>query len=134
MLLLFENGELRIQEGSAILPKDSKLNFNILYSSNFKKPFLDFSVNFLTDNKKIFLRKFNLYNSTNEDISLTFNGKIDLKSNKIKLSKVVLNKKKLGRSDILNIEKNFNEFVLDENIIGITDFFKIKKFAQETFG
>ena len=32
-----------------------------------------------------------------------------------------------------DIEKSFNKHVLDEGILGLFDFFKFKKFIQETY-
>ena len=135
MSLIFENGDMRIENGSAILPQGSKINFNILYSDNYKEPFLDFSLNFYSQNSKKFLRKFNIYNFSESEASILINGKINLKNNTIKFRNVVANnREKFDRKDILDLEKNFNEFVLDQGVLGITDFFRLKKFAKETLG
>ena len=135
MSLIFENGDMRIENGSAILPQGSKINFNILYSDNYKEPFLDFSLNFYSQNSKKFLRKFNIYNFSESEASILINGKINLKNNTIKFKNVVANnREKFDRKDILDLEKNFNEFVLDQGVLGITDFFRLKKFAKETLG
>jgi len=135
MLLIFENGDMRIENASAILPQGSKINFNILYSDNYKEPFLDFSLNFYSQNSKKFLRKFNIYNFSEKEVSLLINGKINLKTNKIKFKNIVANnREKFDRKDVLNLEKNFNQFVLDQGVLGITDFFKLKKFAKEVLG
>ena len=135
MSLIFENGDMRIENGSAILPQGSKINFNILYSDNYKDPFLDFSLNFYSQNSKKFLRKFNIYYFSESEASILINGKINLKNNTIKFKNVVANnREKFDRKDILDLEKNFNEFVLDQGVLGITDFFRLKKFAKETLG
>ena len=135
MLLIFENGDMRIENASAILPQGSKINFNILYSDNYKEPFLDFSLNFYSQNSKKFLRKFNIYNFSEKEVSLLINGKINLKTNKIKFKNIVANnREKFDRKDVLNLEKNFNQFVLDQGVLGITDFFRLKKFAKEVLG
>ena len=133
MFLIFENGDMRIEDASAILPQDSKINFNILYAGNYKDPFLDFSLNFYSNNTNKFLRKFNVYNFNEKQTSLFIDWKIDLVKNKLKLKNTVRdNSVKFDRSDILNLEKNFNEFVLDKSILGVTDFFRLKKFAKES--
>jgi len=135
MSLIFENGDMRIENGSAILPQGSKINFNILYSDNYKDPFLDFSLNFYSQNSKKFLRKFNIYNFSEQESSMLIDGKVNLKTNKIKFINVVANnREKFDRKDILNLEKNFNQFVLDQGILGVTDFFRLKKFAKEALG
>ncbi len=134
MLLIFENGDMKIENASAVLPQDSKINFNMLYASNHKDPFLDFSLNFYSENTKKFLRKFNVYNFNEKESSLFLDGKIDLRKNKIKFKNIVRDKStKFDRTDILNLEKNFDEFVLKKGILGVTDFFSLKKFAKESF-
>lgn len=135
MSLVFENGDMKIENGSAILPHDSKINFSILHTGNHKEPFLDFSLSFYSNNADKFLRKFNIYDFEENKTSLLINGKIDLVKNKIKFKNIVRNnREKLDRRDILNLENNFNEFVLDKGIFGILDFFKLKKFTKEISG
>ena len=135
MSLIFENGDIKIEKGSAILPFDSKIDFSLLLSGSQKEPFLDFSLNFKSNKTDKFLRKFNIYKFDEKKTSLFLDAKIDLINNKIKFKNFVKdNSEKFDRTDILELEKNFNEFVLDEGIFGITNFFKIKKFTQETIG
>ena len=132
MVLVFENGDLRIKNGSAKLPHDSTVEFDLLFADNSNSPFLDFSLNFYSQNTKKFLRKFNIYKSVNKETSLSTKGKINLRNNKIKFFSIVSDKsEKFDRQDVLNIEKNFNQIVLNTGIFGVTDFFKIKKFANE---
>ena len=130
MKLIFENGDLRVQNGSAILPNNSKVDFNLFFTDNSNDPYLDFNINFYSENTKKFLRKFNIYNSYEKEILILFQGKISLLSNKIKFKNIILNKReKLDRKDITNLETKFNQAVLDDGIFGITDFFKLKKFV-----
>tara|TARA_A100001011_G_C14269997_1_gene826549 strand:+ start:78 stop:1541 length:1464 start_codon:yes stop_codon:yes gene_type:complete len=135
MLMTFENGDLKIENGSASLPQNSKIEFNILYTDNNKEPFMDFTLNFYSTDTNKFLRKFNIYDFDDKETSLFLEGRIDLMKNKVKLKNIVRNKNvKFDRRDILDIEKNFNEFVIDRSLLGITDFFRLKKFAKETLG
>ena len=46
---------------------------------------------------------------------------------------VINNNQKISKKDILNIEKNFNQYVIPDGILDLFDFFKIKKFIKETF-
>ena len=132
MVLIFENGDLRIKNGSAKLPNDSTVKFDLLFSDNSNSPFLDFSLNFNSQNTKNFLRKFNIYGSIDKETSLTTKGKINLRNNKIKFFSIVSDKsEKFDKQDVLKIEKNFNQNVLNTGILGVTDFFKLKKFANE---
>ena len=77
----------------------------------------------------------NIYDFADKETSLLLSGTIDLVKNKIKFKNVVIdNREKLDRIDILNLEKKFNESVLDKSVLGILDFFKLKKFAKEISG
>ena len=132
MFLVFENGDMKIENGTAILPHDSKVNFNILYSGSQKEAFLDFSFNFASNNGDKFFRKFNIYDFEEKKTSLALDGRIDMFTNELKIKNVLVDgREKLSRRDTLNLEKNFNEFVLDDGVLGILDFFKIKKFSKE---
>ncbi len=132
MKLIFENGDIRVQNGSVILPHDSKINFNFLFTENLTNPFIDFNINFNSQNTNKILRRFNIYKKFNKETSLSFQGKIDVEKKRIRFKNAILNnREKLDRKDIINIEKKFNQFVLNEGIIGITDFFRLKKFTKE---
>ncbi len=132
MSLIFENGDIRVQNGSVILPHKSKLNFSFLFSENLTKPFIDFNVKFNSSNTKKILRKLNIYDKFDKETSVYSQGIIDIDKNKIRFKNIILNnREKLDRKDISNIEKKFNKFVLDEGIIGVIDFFRLKKFTKE---
>ena len=132
MKLIFENGDIRVQSGSAILPYKSKINFNFLFTENLTNPFIDFNINFNSQNTNKILRRFNIYEKFNKETSLSLQGKIDVEKNRIKFKNIILNnREKLDRKDILDVEKKFNQFVLNEGIIGITDFFRLKKFTKQ---
>ena len=131
MKLILENGDIRVQNGTAFLPHNSKVNFNLLFSDNQGDPFLDFNLNFNSDSTKKFLRKLNVYNTIDKETLINVQGKINLVSKKVKFRNIILNKReKLDKKKISSLEKNFNEFVLKEGIIGLTDFFRLKKFIN----
>ena len=131
MKFILENGDIRIQNGTAFLPHNSKINFNLLFSDNQGDPFLDFNLNFDSDNTKKFLRKLNVYNTIDNETLINVQGKINLINKKVKFRNIILNKReKLDKKKISSLEKNFNEFVLKEGIIGLTDFFRLKKFIN----
>ncbi len=132
MRLIFENGDIRVQNGSAILPHNSKIKFSFLFTENLTKPFIDFNINFNSLNTKKILRKLNIYDKFDKESSVSLQGIIDVEKNKIRFKNIILNnREKLDKKDTLNIEKKFNQFVLNEGIIGIIDFFKLKKFTKE---
>ena len=130
--LIFENGEIRIKNGSVDLNNNSKLKFNISLLGTGKSQKIIFFINFLSNNGKKFLKRFNL--NTEEDI-MSFNavGRINVIDKKIKFENIVFNKEKLGRKDINITENLFNENVIPENTLGFLDFFKIKKFVNDLY-
>ena len=74
----------------------------------------------------------NIYDKFDKETSVYSQGIIDLDKNKIRFKNIILNnREKLDRKDISNIEKKFDKFVLDEGIIGVIDFFRLKKFTKE---
>ena len=132
MRLIFENGDIRVKNGSAKLPHDSNINFSFLFTENQTKPFIDFNVKFNSLNTKKILRKLNIYDKFDKETSVSLQGIIDMEKNKIRFKNIILNnREKLDKKDISNIEKKFDKFVLDEGIIGVIDFFRLKKFTKE---
>jgi hypothetical protein len=133
MLILLENGDLTITNGSIKLGKDGNVNFNVSFEEGNADPKLLFSINFLSNDSKKFFKKFE-YDFDEIKFSLFSKGLIYIKEKKIKFKNIVINdNQKIGKKDILNIEKNFNQHVISDSILDLFDFFKIKKFVKETF-
>jgi hypothetical protein len=133
MLILLENGDLKIENGSVNLGKDNNINFNISFEEDNTDPKLLFSINFLSNDPKKLFKKFE-YGFDEVQFSLVAKGLIYPKEKKIKFKNIVINNnQKISKKDILNIEKNFNQYVISDSILDLFDFFKIKKFIQETF-
>jgi hypothetical protein len=133
MLILLENGDLKIENGSANLGKDNNINFNVSFEEDNADPKLLFSINFLSNDPKKFFKKFE-YDFNEVQFSSFAKGLIYPKEKKIKFKNIVINNnQKISKKDILNIEKNFNQYVISDSILDLFDFFKIKKFIKETF-
>ena len=130
--LIFENGDIKIKNGSADINKNSKFKFNISLLGKGNNQKIVFFINFLTNNSKKFLKKFNV--NTEEDI-MSFNavGRINITDKKIKFENLVYNKQKLTKKNINIVESVFNENVIAENALGFLDFFNIKKFVNDLF-
>ena len=130
--LIFENGDIKIKNGSADINKNSKFKFNISLLGKGNNQKIVFFINFLTNNSKKFLKKFNV--NTEEDI-MSFNavGRINITDKKIKFENLVYNKQKLTKKNINIAESLFNENVIAENALGFLDFFNIKKFVNDLF-
>ena len=130
--LIFENGDIKIKNGSADINKNSKFKFNISLLGKGNNQKIVFFINFLTNNSKKFLRKFNV--KAEEDV-MSFNavGRINITDKKIKFENLVYNKQKLTKKNINIVESLFNENVIAENALGFLDFFNIKKFVNDLF-
>tara|TARA_B100000945_G_scaffold208772_1_gene167969 strand:+ start:1405 stop:2874 length:1470 start_codon:yes stop_codon:yes gene_type:complete len=129
-IILFENGDLKIKSGSSNISKNSKLKFNMSLSGKGKNQQIIFFLNFLSTKGKDFLKKLNL---TVEDEDLSFNsvGKINVLKKEIKFENLTVNKEKMIGKNLNTIENLFNEHVIEDNILGFLDFFKIKKFSSK---
>jgi hypothetical protein len=133
MLILLENGDLKIENGSVNLGKDNNINFNVSFKEGNTDPKLLFSINFLSNDPKKFFKKFE-YDFDEAQFSLIAKGLIYPKEKKIKFKNIVINNnQKISKKDLLKIEKNFNQYVISDGILDLFDFFKIKKFIIETF-
>ena len=92
-----------------------------------------FSIKFLSKDPKKFFKKFE-YDFNEVQFSLVAKGLIYPQERKIKFKNIVINNnQKISKKDVLNIEKNFNQYVISDGILDLFDFFKIKKFIKETF-
>jgi|ETN02SMinimDraft_4_1059925.scaffolds.fasta_scaffold39689_2 hypothetical protein len=133
MLIVLENGDLRIENGSVNLGKDNNMTFNVSFEEGNADSKLLFSINFLSNDPKKFFKKFE-YDFDEVQFSLVAKGSIYLKEKKIKFKNIVINNnQKISKKDVLNIEKNFNQHVISDGVLNLFDFFKIKKFIKETF-
>ena len=96
-------------------------------------PLVDFSLNFSTVNAKKFFRRFDLYDVDEKALSFFVKGSVNLEERKIKFKEIIKNNnERMGKKNILFIEKEFNENVIDTSILDLFDFFKLKKFAKQT--
>jgi len=134
MILKFENGDIKIQKLSAKLMNQGNIKSNVSVLHNNGKPIIQFSISFFTKDAVKFFRKFGLYNLNNNQISFFLRGNIDVNSRKANFREIIKNdNERISQKEILTIEKSFNRYVLNEGILGLFDFFKIKKFFQEIY-
>ena len=132
--LIFENGDVKIKNGFANFLHDTKVNFDALYTLDRGIPKIDFSINLHSDTPKGFFRKFDLYGFQEKKISIFSKGSLNLQRREIKFKDIVINgNERLGKGDILVVEKKFNKNVIGSSVLDIFDFFKLKKFAKEVF-
>tara|TARA_Y100001970_G_scaffold159268_1_gene194834 strand:+ start:25511 stop:26962 length:1452 start_codon:yes stop_codon:yes gene_type:complete len=133
MLMNFENGDLSVKNGLIEFSNNNSLKFDFLITSKNNESQLDFSLDFNLQNTDKFLNKFDVYNLKDKKYKLFANGKINLNDKKIFFKNIIKNEnEKVSQGEIIQIQKNFNKFVIDKSVIDIFDFFKIKKFVKET--
>ena len=129
----FENGDLSVKNGLIEFSNNNSLKFDFLITSKNNESQLDFSLDFNLQNTDKFLNKFDVYNLKDKKYKLFANGKINLNDKKIFFKNIIKNEnEKVSQGEIIQIQKNFNKFVIDKSVIDIFDFFKIKKFVKET--
>ena len=134
MFLEFENGDIKIKKFSAKLMNNSNIKSNISIINNNRNPIIQFTLNFSTKDAVKFFRKFGLYDFQQDQVSFLIDGNIDVNSKKINFRQIIKdNNERIHQKEILTIERSFNRYVLSEGIVGLFDFFKIKKFFQETY-
>jgi len=134
MILIFQNGDIKIKNFSAKIMDSTEIRSNISILENNKKPIIQFSINFFTKDPVKFFRKFGFYDFDKSPTSFFINGNIDINGKKINFREVIKNNnERINNKEILIMEKAFNRYILDQGIMGLFDFFKIKKFAQEIY-
>ena len=134
MKLNFQNGDLKISGITANLPFESTFNSNLRILLNNKKPIIEYKVNFSSANAKKFLRKLSIYDFSQKKASWYSEGVIDIKNRKINIKKLLKDQVRItNKNQIKLLEDSFNKNVIDDEIIGIFDTFKFKKFLKEIY-
>tara|TARA_Y100001970_G_scaffold95263_1_gene120057 strand:+ start:25322 stop:26791 length:1470 start_codon:yes stop_codon:yes gene_type:complete len=131
-ILQFENGNVKITSGSANLGKNGKFKFNISLLGSGKDQRVNFFINFLSTKGKRIFKKFNI-NSNEQDLSFNSIGSINLMQKKVRLDKLVVNEESLKGKNLNIVEDSFNKYVIQDEVFGFLDFFKIKKFIAEVY-
>ena len=93
---------------------------------------INFFINFLSNEGKKIIRKFNLRGEEEEeDVSLNTAGKINVMGKKIKFDNLIVNGERLEGKSLNTVENLFNKYIIEDNVLGFLDFFKVKKFLSE---
>ena len=130
-VLLFENGNLKIRSGSANFGKNGKFKFNVSLLGTGKDRRIIFFINFLSNEGKKIIKKFNLNVEEEEEVSFNAVGKINVMGKKIKFDNLIVNGEKLAGRNLNTIENLFNKNIIEDNVLGFLDFFKVKNFLSE---
>ncbi|MDC0472567.1 hypothetical protein OAN27_01175 [Pelagibacteraceae bacterium] len=134
MSLKLENGLLEIV--------DSNLKFNggsskvvgtILNDEGNQK--LKFDIILNLEDKKIFLKEFNLKNKKdNESVKLNINGSLNFTKNKISLNKIEISNKYKANSDELSYFENLiTDYAINKNFLSLLDRKKLKVLIEEIY-
>ena len=129
--LFFENGNLKIRNGVAMLEKNGKLKFNFSLIGNGNNQRINFFINFSSEKGKKLLKKFNI-NSDEDNVGFNAIGRIEVINKKIKFDSLTLNKETLDSKSLKNMEEIFEQYVIQDNVLGFLDYFKVKKFVFES--
>ena len=90
--------------------------------------------NFSSSKTNKFLRKFGIYDFDKSETSIYASGVLDLSKNKIKFQNIIKNEnEKIGKNQLSALENSFNTHILKDGVLGIFDFFKVKKFILESY-
>ncbi len=132
LILLFENGNIKINSGTADLGENGLFKFNISLLGTGKNRRINFFLGFMTNNPNKILKKFNL-NSDDNNMSFNAVGKINVTKKEIIFEKLIYNNQIVNAADTKTVKDLIDIYVLNEGALGFLDFFKIKKFANESF-
>ena len=134
MQLIFQNGDLRVKNIKSTLPHTTSLESNIILLFNDKKPKIEYNIKFLSQDAKKFLRKLGIYDFESKKVTLYSEGIIDLNSKKIRLIKLLIDQIQVkNKNKIKIVEDSFNETIISDDITGLFDLFKFKKFLKEVY-
>ena len=129
-ILLFENGDLKINSGTANLNEKGLFKFNFSLLGKGKDQKINFILDLETKEPNKLLKKFNL-SSDYENISFNTLGSIKVIDRKITFQNLVVNNENLSPENTKVVKNLLEEYVLKDSIFGFLEFFKIKKFAYE---
>ena len=102
--------------------------------ANNVKPQIQFKTNFSSSKTNKFLKKFGIYDFDKSETSIYASGVLDLSKNKIKFQNIIKNEnEKIGKNQLSALENSFNTHILKDGVLGIFDFFKVKKFILESY-
>jgi hypothetical protein len=110
-------------------------NFKCLGSINLLEeyPLLFFDCKILSKNKKKFFKKFNIKSKEkNEGFTIEVSGNLNILRNKINFKNILMNKNyEASKEDLKYFKEAFENILLDENLIKIISYKKIKDFILE---
>tara|TARA_B100001996_G_C18169723_1_gene403939 strand:- start:157 stop:519 length:363 start_codon:yes stop_codon:yes gene_type:complete len=115
--MLLHLGKLGAADLTGTIKNDRKF-------SNFK-----FEKNIYIDNEKYFIRKFGIYRNAGIFENLHLSGILDLTNFIIRFNEISSDKK-FSEDQISRVEKEFNDYMLDNGLVSLFDFIRFKEFMK----
>ena len=122
----FNNGNILLEQFLLNLGKLGAADILGTISNDKKFTNLKYESNVFVDNEKKFLSKFGVYNKKNISSNFFISGNFDLSNIKNSFYEIS-HKKKLTAQDVNYVEKEFNEFLLND---GYKNLFRFPKFVE----
>ena len=125
----FSNGDLLIEKMLLHLGKLGAADLTGIIKNDEKFSNFKFENNIYIDNEKYFNRKFGIFSDTGIYENLHLSGSLDLINFILRFNEISSNKK-FNEDQISRIEKEFNDYMLDDGLISFFDFVRFKEFMK----
>jgi len=125
----FSNGDLLIEKMLLHLGKLGAADLTGIIKNDEKFSNFKFENNIYIDNEKYFNRKFGIFSDTGIYENLHLSGSLDLINFILRFNEISSNKK-FNEDQISRIEKEFNNYMLDDGLISFFDFVRFKEFMK----
>ena len=125
----FSNGDLLIEKMLLHLGKLGAADLTGIIKNDEKFSNFKFENNIYIDNEKYFNRKFGIFSDTGIYENLHLSGSLDLINFILRFNEISSNKK-FNEDQISRIEKEFNDYMLDDGLISFFDFVRFKELMK----
>ena len=126
-----ENGEVFFEKSSIIF-KGGNIYFDAFTSEYKDLKKLNFNLIFTLDDTKKFFKNFSLKEKKIAD-QINVEGFLFLKSKRLKINQISINKKNFNSDKLEYFQKNFQELVIQESLMNIINENKFKNFIKEIY-
>ena len=127
--LQFVNGDILIDQLLLNIRKLGAADITGIIKNDKKFTNLKFENNIFIDNLKRFYSKFGIYNKEKTASNLFISGNFDLSNLNLYISEISKDDK-FTDEDVDYIQKEFNEFILEDGYASLFDFLKLKEFLK----
>ena len=125
----FVNGDISIEQLLLNLGKLGAADITGLIKKDTKFTNFNFEKNIYIDNQRYFYNKFGIYNKQNIPSNLFISGNFDLVNMNLRLDEIS-NNEKIKDEDVVYIEREFNDFLLEDGYASLFDYLRLKEFIR----